>query len=45
MGHHGIRQARQALIKNIGNTELAIDAASVVYKDQVHVEGATRHRH
>jgi len=32
MGHHGIRQARQVMIKNIGKTELRIDAVSVVYK-------------
>ncbi|MBO0858064.1 MAG: serine/threonine protein kinase [Chloracidobacterium sp.] len=32
MGHHGIRQARQVMIRNIGKTELRIDAVSVVYK-------------
>jgi serine/threonine protein kinase len=45
MGHHGIRQARQAMIRNIGNADLRIDAVSVVYKDEVHGEVVTRHRH
>jgi hypothetical protein len=45
MGHHGIRQARQVMIRNIGNTDLRIDAVSVVYKDGVYSEIATRHRH
>jgi hypothetical protein len=45
MGHHGIRQARQAMIRNIGKADLRIDAVSVVYKDEVHAEVATRHRH
>jgi hypothetical protein len=45
MGHHGIRQARQVMIRNIGNTDLRIDAVSVVYKDGVYREIATRHRH
>jgi len=43
MGHHGIRQARQAMIRNIGKADLRIDAVSVVYKDEVHAEVATRH--
>jgi hypothetical protein len=45
MGHHGIRQARQVMIKNIGNNDLRIDAVSVIYKDGVYSEIATRHRH
>jgi hypothetical protein len=45
MGHHGIRQARQAMIRNIGKADLRIDAVSVVFKDEVHAEVATRHRH
>jgi serine/threonine-protein kinase len=45
MGHHGIRQARQAMIRNIGKADLRIDAVSVVYKDEIHAEVATRHRH
>src|SRR5262245_1591418 len=45
MGHHGIRQARQVMIRNTGNADLRIDAVSVVYKDEVHAEVATRHRH
>jgi hypothetical protein len=45
MGHHGIRKARQVMIRNIGKADLRIDAVSVVYQDEVHVEVATRHRH
>jgi serine/threonine protein kinase len=45
MGHHGIRKARQAMIRNIGKADLRIDAVSVVYKDEAHAEVATRHRH
>jgi serine/threonine protein kinase len=45
MGHHGIRQARQVMIRNNGNTDLRLDAVSVVYKDEIHGEGAKRHRH
>jgi hypothetical protein len=44
MGHHGIPKARQAMIRNIGNTDLRIDAVSVAYKDEAHAEVATRHR-
>src|SRR5215468_5647289 len=44
MGHHGIWKARQAMIRNIGKADLRIDAVSVVYKDEAHVEVATRHR-
>src|SRR5215470_1024269 len=44
MGHHGIRQARQVMIRNNGNSALRIDAISVVYKDEVYAEVATRHR-
>jgi serine/threonine protein kinase len=45
MGHHSIRQARQVMIRNIGNTDLRIDAVSVVYKEEIHAEVATPHRH
>jgi hypothetical protein len=45
MGHHGIRQARQVMIRNIGSADLRIDTVSVIYKDEVNVEVATRHRH
>ena len=45
MRHHGIRQARQAMIRNIGKADLRVDAVSVVYKDEVHAEVATRHHH
>ena len=31
MGHHGVRQARQVMIRNIGNADLRIDAVSVKY--------------
>src|SRR5262249_52278440 len=45
MGHHGIRQARQVMIRNIGNADLRIDAVSVVYKDEVYRQSAMRHHH
>jgi len=45
MGHHGIRQARQVMIRNDGNADLRIDAVSVKYKDEVQGEGVTRHHH
>jgi serine/threonine protein kinase len=35
MGHHGIRQARQVMIRNTGTTPLSIDATKVSYKDKV----------
>ncbi len=35
MGHHGVRQARQIMIRNNGDADLNIDAAAVVYKDKV----------
>jgi len=44
-GYHGVRQARQVMIRNIGNADLRIDAVSVVYKDEVQGEAATRRRH
>ena len=45
MGHHGIRQARQVMIRNDGNADLRIDAVSVKYKDEVQGKGVTPHRH
>ncbi|MGH9751754.1 MAG: protein kinase domain-containing protein [Blastocatellia bacterium] len=33
--YHGVRWARQIMIKNIGGTELHIDAIGVVYKDTI----------
>jgi hypothetical protein len=45
MGHHGVRQARQVMIRNNGNADLRIDAVSVVYRDEVHGESAKRRRH
>jgi serine/threonine protein kinase len=35
MGHHGVRQATQLMIRNNGNTDLSIDAVAVVYKDRI----------
>jgi hypothetical protein len=35
MGHHGVRQARQIMIWNTGNSDLSIDAATVVYEEKV----------
>ncbi len=34
LGHHGVKQARQVLIRNTGSTDLSIDAITVVYKDK-----------
>ena len=45
MGHHGVRQARQVMIRNDGNADLRIDAVSVKYKDEVQGKGVTHHRH
>jgi hypothetical protein len=45
MGHHGVRQARQLMIRNDGNADLRIDAVSVKYKDEVQGKGVTHHRH
>jgi hypothetical protein len=45
MGHHGVRQARQVMIRNDGNADLRIDAVSVKYKDEVQGNGVTPHRH
>src|SRR6266508_3423997 len=45
MGHHGVRQARQVMVRNNGNADLRIDAALDVYKDEVQGEAATRRRH
>ena len=45
MGHHGVRQARQVMIRNDGNADLRIDAVSVKYKDEVQGKGVMRHRH
>ncbi len=44
MGHHGVRQARQVLIKNAANTDLQLDAVTVTYKDTVSGESHP-HRH
>jgi serine/threonine-protein kinase len=37
IGHHGVRRARQVVIKNNGNADLKIDAVAVVYKDKAYV--------
>jgi serine/threonine-protein kinase len=39
MGHHGMKQARQVLIKNTGNTDLSINASMIVYEDEVATGG------
>ena len=42
---HGVRRARQIMIKNIGTTELHIDAIGAVYKDTLSsTEEPHRHR-
>ncbi len=50
MGHHDIAEARQVMIRNIGKTELNIDAVTALYKDSVprepiaHTHSAPEHR-
>ncbi len=44
IGHHGVSQARQVMIKNDGKTELEIDAVTAMYKDQA-VSAPEHHRH
>ncbi len=43
IGHHGIAQARQVMIRNTGNAVLSIDAVVAVYKDKV--PDAPEHHH
>jgi serine/threonine protein kinase len=43
MGHHGVRQARQILIKNNGDSDLNIDAILAVYKEAVSSGGRPHH--
>ncbi|MCI0665500.1 MAG: protein kinase [Acidobacteria bacterium] len=45
MGHHGVRQARQVMIRNIGTTTLSIDATKVSYKDKVVANNPTKNNH
>lgn len=45
MGHHGVRQARQIMIKNNGNADLSIDAVAAVYKEVVSPENRPHHHH
>ncbi len=43
MGHHGLRQARQLLIRNESSTDLPLDAVSVVYQDKGAAEPGHHH--
>lgn len=45
IGHHGVRQARQILIKNSGNADLSIDAVVAVYKEVVSPDSHPPHHH
>src|SRR5262245_47160210 len=45
MGHHGVSQARQVMIRNIGTTTLSIDATKVSYKDKVVANNSTTNNH
>lgn len=45
MGHHGVRQARQIMIKNNGNADLSIDAITAIYKEVVSPDSRPHHRH
>ena len=45
MGHHGLRQARQVMIRNDANTDLQLDAATVMYKDIVSGESHSHRQH
>jgi serine/threonine protein kinase len=45
MGHHGVQQARQLLIRNEAKTDLSLDAISVVYPDQVFSASSHHHIH
>lgn len=45
MGHHGVQQASQMLIRNDGKTDLPIDAISVLYPDQVVSAPSNHHTH
>jgi eukaryotic-like serine/threonine-protein kinase len=35
MGHHGVQQARQVMIKNDGQADLKLDAITALYKDKL----------
>ncbi len=46
IGHHGVRRARQILLKNTGNADLSIDAMSAaVYKELVSPEEGPHSHH
>ena len=51
MGHHGVAEARQVMIRNIGETELSIDAVTALYKEHIpralsaRAHSAPEHRH
>ncbi|MGE0130349.1 MAG: serine/threonine-protein kinase [Blastocatellales bacterium] len=44
IGHHGVRQARQVMIKNDGAADLQIDAVTAIYRDVAGSVGRP-HRH
>jgi hypothetical protein len=45
MGHHGVQQAREILIRNEAATPLQIDAVSASYRDTVAVKASHSHAH
>lgn len=45
MGHHGIQQARQVMIRNDGSADLQIDAVRAAYKDLAGSAEHPHHRH
>ena len=45
IGHHGVRRARQVLIRNDGSADLHIDAVVAVYKDTIGVAQEHHHKH
>lgn len=45
IGHHGVRQARQILIRNNGKADLSIDAIAAVYKEVVSPGNLPQSRH
>jgi hypothetical protein len=45
MGHHGVQQASQLLIRNNAATPLRIEAVSVIYHEAVAAQPAHNHKH
>lgn len=45
MGHHGVQQARQLLIRNNASTDLSLDAVCALYLDQVVSAPGHHHTH